>query len=381
MIEVGRSLVATLDIDTLLQQLVDVARELTGARYVALGVLNDRRDALAQFFTTGIDAETYEAIGTLPSGRGVLGHLIDHPQPLRLARVADHPASFGFPEHHPPMQTFLGVPVIIRGETFGNLYLTDKANKHGGVTEFDDADEAAVVTLAAWAAIAIENARSVQEGRLRATIEAAERERTHWARELHDETLQALGGLRVMLSSALRRGDEELLEQTARDAVDQLSTDIANLRGMISELRPAALDELGLQAALEGLAARVSASSDLTIETDLHIRYPNMPRLPLDISTAMYRLVQEALNNVVKHARASHVWLSAVRGGGRLDISIRDDGVGFDPENSSRGFGVIGMRERAELIDGVFDVLSAPGSGTTIRAVVPVDGGPDGPLT
>ncbi|MBI5311177.1 MAG: hypothetical protein HZB14_09190, partial [Actinobacteria bacterium] len=113
------------------------------------------------------------------------------------------------------------------------------------------------------------------------------------------------------------------------------------------------------------------------IETDLHIRYPNMPRLPIEVSTAMYRLVQEALNNVVKHSRASHVWISAVRGGGRLDISVRDDGVGFDPETSSDGFGLIGMRERTELVDGVFDVLSAPGSGTTVRATVPVDGGPD----
>lgn len=343
-------------------------------------MLNARRDALSQFFTTGIDKETYDAIGTLPSGRGVLGHLIDHPQPLRLARVADHPASYGFPPHHPKMQTFLGVPVIIRGEAFGNLYLTDKSNNHGGVIEFNDADEATVVTLAAWAAIAVENARSVQEGTLRAAIEAAERERTHWARELHDETLQALGGLRVMLSTALRRGDKELLEQAARDSVEQLSDDIANLRGMISELRPAALDELGLQAALEGLAARVAAATDLTIETDLHIRYPNMPRLPLDVSTAMYRLVQEALNNVVKHSGASHVWLHALRSGGRLDITVRDDGVGFDPETSTDGFGLVGMRERAELIDGIFDVLSAPGSGTTVRAVVPVDGGPDGPL-
>lgn len=368
---------ANLELDSLLQQLVDVARELTGARYVALGVLNDRRDALAQFFTTGIDSETYDAIGTLPSGRGVLGYMIDNPRPLRLARVSDHPASFGFPEHHPPMQTFLGVPVTIRGEAFGNLYLTDKANEHGGVTEFTDADEAAVVTLATWAAIAVENARSVQEDRLRATIEAAERERTHWARELHDETLQGLGGLRVMLSSALRRGDDDLLEQSARDAVEQLTVDIANLRGMISELRPAALDELGLEAALEGLAARVAAAGDLVIETDLHIRFPNMPRLPIEVSTAMYRLVQEALNNVIKHARASHVWISAVRGGGRLDISVRDDGVGFDPETSSNGFGLIGMRERTELVGGVYDVLSAPGSGTTVRATVPVDGGPD----
>ncbi|MDO9174108.1 MAG: GAF domain-containing protein, partial [Actinomycetota bacterium] len=324
--EVGRGLVANLDVDSLLKQLVEVARELTGARYVALGVLNDRRDALSHFSTTGIDPATYDAIGTLPSGRGVLGFMIDNPQPLRLARVSDHHSSFGFPEHHPPMQTFLGVPVMIRGEAFGNLYLTDKSNEHGGVTEFTDADEAAVVTLATWASIAVENARSVREDRLRATIQAAERERTHWARELHDETLQGLAGLRVMLSSALRRGGEELLEKSARDAVEQLTIDIANLRGMISELRPAALDELGLEAALEGLAGRVAASGDFVIETDLHIRYPNMPRLPIDVSTAMYRLVQESLNNVVKHARASHVWISAVRGGGRLDISVRDDG-------------------------------------------------------
>ncbi len=201
LIEVGRSVVAERDLATVLERVVEVARELTGARYAALGVVNDDRTGLEQFITRGIDERTRSKIGELPHGRGVLGLLIDNPRPLRLDDVSRHPRSYGFPPAHPPMRTFLGVPIVIRGRAFGNLYLTEK---QGGA--FDEADEQATIILAEWAAIAIDNAKSVAEDRLKGSIEASERERGRWARELHDETLQALGALRVLLSAALRRG-------------------------------------------------------------------------------------------------------------------------------------------------------------------------------
>src|SRR5215216_828500 len=154
LIEVGRSLLSELDLDVVLDRVLETARELTGARYAALGILDERRRELAQFLTRGVDEATHRAIGDLPRGRGILGLLIEEPRPLRLADLGEHPRSYGFPPGHPPMRGFLGVPILIRGEAWGNLYLTEKA---GG--DFDQDDEDAVVVLADWAAIAIENAR------------------------------------------------------------------------------------------------------------------------------------------------------------------------------------------------------------------------------
>ncbi len=161
LLEVGRGLVAERDPDTVLLRVLNEARELTGARYAALGILDEERAELARFLTVGIDDELRRRIGPLPRGHGILGELIREPRPLRLARIGDHPRSYGFPAEHPPMETFLGVPVMIRGEVYGNLYLTEK----DGGAEFDEADEHALVVLAEWAAVAIDNARAHDSSR------------------------------------------------------------------------------------------------------------------------------------------------------------------------------------------------------------------------
>ena len=183
----GRSLVARLDLDAILDELLETARELTGARYAALGVLDAQRRGLERFLTSGVDEATHRAIGDLPRGRGILGVLIEAPAPLRLHRVGDDPRSYGFPAGHPPMSTFLGVPILIRGEAWGNLYLTEKAG--GG--DFTDADEQAIVTLAGWAAIAVDNAHSAAQERLRQSLRSAEAERMLW-RSRSSATLRAL---------------------------------------------------------------------------------------------------------------------------------------------------------------------------------------------
>ena len=154
LLQVGSEVVSELDHEAVLQRVLEAARDLTGARYAALGVLDGERRGLERFLTSGIDQPTQRAIGDLPHGRGILGVLITDPKPLRLSDVGAHPASYGFPIDHPPMQSFLGVPVLVRGEAWGNLYLTEKADG-----EFDEADEAAIVMLARWAATAIHNAR------------------------------------------------------------------------------------------------------------------------------------------------------------------------------------------------------------------------------
>ncbi len=183
----GRAVVSELDLDAVLEQVLATARRLTGARYAALGVLNDQRTGLGDFITSGVDRETHRAIGDLPHGRGVLGLLVTDPHPLRLADVTAHPQSYGFPPAHPPMSTFLGVPVVIRGEAWGNLYLTEK----DGGAEFDDADEESAITLAGWAAIAIENARLYrEEARRRRDLEQAARRY-----EAMTEIARAVGGV------------------------------------------------------------------------------------------------------------------------------------------------------------------------------------------
>ena len=196
----GRALVAELDLERLLHRVLEVAQELTGARYAALGVLDDRRERLERFLTIGIDEATHNAIGELPRGHGILGVLISDPRPLRLSDVGEHPQSYGFPLEHPPMHSFLGVPILVRGQAFGNLYLTEKA---GG--EFDEADEEAVVVLAEWAAIAIENARLYRDVRGRRD----ELERAVTTLETTTAIARAVGGetdLQRILELIAKRG-------------------------------------------------------------------------------------------------------------------------------------------------------------------------------
>jgi len=368
LIQIGADLVANFDLESLLTTIVEDAREMTGAAYGALGILNPAGDGLERFIHSGIDEAAAKRIGSLPQGRGVLGVLIDDPRPIRLHDVSEHEKSFGFPEGHPPMHSFLGVPVTAGGEAYGNLYLTDKP---GG--DFTKADLRAVETLAVWAGIAIANARSVREDRLRAAIAASESERHRWALELHDETLQGLGALRFMLSAAERSGDPEVMHDAIEQSLEQLSLEITGLRALITELRPAALDTLGLEAALENLASRAAGTGDFNLEIDFEFAPGSHRDYAGEQEVTAYRLVQEGLSNATKHAGAKNVMLHVERTPREIEIEIRDDGVGFDPATSNGGFGLVGMRERVALIRGRLDVKSSPGGGTTIHATLPAD--------
>jgi two-component system, NarL family, sensor histidine kinase DevS len=220
------------------------------------------------------------------------------------------------------------------------------------------------------AATAVATATTVEADRLRRSLAAAEAERGRWARELHDETLQALGGLKVLLSSAARLDDADAMRQQMREAVDQLTGDIHALRSMIAELRPPALDELGLAPALTSLAQRTSTTTGLKVRTDIDL--PETTRLTAEVETTVYRIVQEALTNVAKHAKAVSVELSVRRAEDDVVIAISDDGVGFDPTGDlDGGFGLAGMRERVELAGGELSVLPGSGGGTAIRARLP----------
>ena len=555
LIDVGRTLVAELNHENVLARILEGAREITGARYAALGVLSEDREHLARFLTSGIDKRARHRIGNLPTGRGVLGVLITDPRPLRLTEVGAHLQSYGFPPGHPPMHSFLGMPIVIRGQAWGNLYLTEKE----GGEPFTAADQDAATVLAQWASTALENSRlyedsedrraeaeravralqaaqdiadaigsvadleqvlklvvergrtlvharsivillrdgdelvvaagagrvidgegrrvpitgssfgevleggrskriaqagagaglpslelgvpdadsallvpmhyrrsaigvlaafdrarpgeqfsladeqllrtfaasaanavavkrSVDTERLRAMIAAADAERRRWARDLHDQTLQALGGLRVLLASALRRDDPELNEQAIRQAIEDIEIETDNLRGIITDLRPSILDDLGLRPALDALIER-RRESGLQIDADIDLgdAYPGggiRPQrlvrdesalLAPELETTIYRLVQESLTNVAKHARASGCQVRLQLDEEFVSIEISDDGVGFDPTSRGSGFGVPGMEERVYIAGGTLQIASGE-HGTVVQARIPVRG-------
>jgi signal transduction histidine kinase len=270
----------------------------------------------------------------------------------------------GVPDAH----TALLVPLEFRGRALGVLVAFDRI---GAEMEFGAEQEKLLQSFAASAATAVATAQTVEQERLRESMASAEQERRRWARELHDETLQGLAGFQVLLSSALRRSDATSLEEAVRLAVEQLGTEIEKLRMLITELRPAALDELGLQPAIESLASRVAAVEGLEVETDVSLGADD-ERLSPELETAVYRLVQEALTNVVKHAEAKRVSVLVTRKSGSVTAVVEDDGRGFEEAASAVDLGLVGMRERVALLGGRLVVETSRGAGTTIAAEVPL---------
>jgi len=545
LLDVAQRVLAELDVEVVLNRVLTAARDLTGARYAALGILDPARAGLERFVTVGLDPGAEQAIVAPPKGHGVLGELIRDPRPLRLADVGAHPRSYGFPVGHPPMRTFLGVPVSIAGQPFGNLYLTEKA---GGAL-FTAADEEAVVVLSEFAGLAIDHAhrysrsearrgelqRTVDAldatvqvsralvgqtdlekvlelvakraralisaralvielreredlivgaaagevpdglvgqrlklkhtvasaamltfttqrledepnrtrfaeyglGRLgirpqgglvvpltlrgqaygvlvaldrreggpdftrhdqrllewfatsaatglvtalvvsaereRARLAAAEQERGRWARELHEGTLQRLAGLRLELAGARGAGKLEVLDKAVATALDELRSEITILRSLSFELRPSVLDELGIESAIVALADLADQSG---IEVDLSVdlayeRGRQTVRHTADFETAIYRIVQEALSNVQDHAGAAHAKVTVSETEHSVEVIVEDDGVGFEPADVVEGFGLAGLRDRVDLLDGALRIDSAPGHGTTIQVALP----------
>ena len=257
-------------------------------------------------------------------------------------------------------------PLEFRGRRLGVIVALDRIEE-GPV--FYPEDERLLTAAAASAATAVATVQSVTEERLRQSLQAAERERARWARELHDSVLQGLGSRRVMLSSALKSGEEGRLGTAVEEALVGIVRDIDELRALIRELRPATLDHLGLAATLGDLGERVAHDTGLEIQTEFEI---DPARLDDELETAVYRLVQEALNNVAKHAGAARVQLQVRDTGESIVLLVADDGQGFDPSEDSGGFGLSGMRERVELAGGELQIASTVGGGTRVMASVPL---------
>jgi signal transduction histidine kinase len=533
LVDAGIGLTSELSLDTLLQRLVETAAELTGARYAALGVIDKPGHALERFLTTGVDAETHAAIGDLPRGRGILGVLIREASTLRLHDLADDPRSVGFPPNHPPMKTFLGVPIVLRGVAYGNLYLTEKE----GGEDFTEEDEELTQLLAAQAAVAIENARlyesstrwlhqleslneignalaseielepllglvarrlrelvgarlvliaiprgealavaaaegegsygvvgmqlefagskagrvlerrrservdsvledpeidqqtarrlgvhsalfvpliargraiglmiahdrsgvspsftdddlrlaetfadraaiavdlSERVGRdaLRRVVEAQELERQRLARELHDETGQALTSILLGLKPLERSASSDEDRAAVASLRELVVSTLQDVRRLAVELRPSALDDFGLGTAVERLAETFRAQTGMRVDLETQL---GDGRLPSEVETALYRIVQEALANVVKHAGAARVSILLTRRDTSVAAVIEDDGAGFDPATVGKDvLGLVGMRERVGLVGGDLRIESSEGAGTTIVAEVPL---------
>jgi two-component system, NarL family, sensor histidine kinase DevS len=264
-------------------------------------------------------------------------------------------------------ETGMLIPLVYRGTPLGVLAAFDSM---AGDAEFDRDQESLLVTFAASAATAVATAKTVERERLRDSLKAGESERRRWARELHDDTLQGLAGLQVLLSSAGPTAERRTVDEAVGVAVGQIQEQIDGLRMLITELRPAALDQLGLQPALESLLERLGTVEGLAVAGELEL---GPRRLDPEIETTIYRFVQEALTNVAKHARAEHVRVRLFAGADTIEVEIADDGHGFDPEERADGFGLVGMHERAGLVAGEMRVESSE-AGTTVRGSFPVAG-------
>ena len=261
-------------------------------------------------------------------------------------------------------------PMSFRGEVSGVIAAYDHL---GAERTFSADDEELLKTFAASAATAVATARGAASERVRQSLHAAEAERKRWARELHDETLQGLASLAVTLRTARRVGDAEALGEAVDGAVEQIQSEIHGLRALITQLRPAALDDLGVKAALEGLVDRLEAdvpAVDLSVDLDFESGRASQRHEP-ELEATIYRLVQEGLNNALKHAEATSIRIEVVEDEGAITIVVADDGRGFATGDRTLGFGLLGMRERVELARGSIDVASEPGEGTVLRVTLP----------
>lgn len=357
-------LIKDVSLDHLLEQIAAIACEQADARYAALGVLDDN-GKLVKFITVGMTDDEIKRMAHPPVGKGLIGELMDTEYPLRLPVIQDHPRSAGFPPHHPPMISFLGVPIRTANQQLGQIYLTNKLDG----PEFTADDEKIIQMLAAYAAAAIQNARLHENTHRLAVLE--ERERI--GMDLHDGIIQSIYGVGLALEGALLSINEDPADASNRiqHSIDSLNQAIRDLRSYILDLRPRQMGNDGLMSGLKRLATEFRANS--LSEVVLTGPEDDLTDLPPSQSLALFHICQEALANAAKHAKPKKVEISLWFTDDRALMEIRDDGKGFDMESKTRniGHGLANMQTRAEAAGGEVDVASASGEGTTILAWVP----------
>ncbi|HEX5015277.1 MAG TPA: GAF domain-containing sensor histidine kinase [Candidatus Limnocylindrales bacterium] len=355
-------------VEEVLQVIVDQVRPLVGAEYAALGILG-RGDYIERFITSGIDAETRARIGGPPHGRGFLGLIISENRSIRIRDIATDPRRYGFPEHHPVMHSFLGVPVTVKGRSIGNLYLTNKA----GADEFSEDDQHLVETFALHAGIAIENARLHEEIQRLAIVD--ERERI--GKDLHDGIIQSLYAVGLSLEDVpeLAHEDPDEAERRVERAIDSLHLTIRDIRNFIFGLRPELLSATSLVAGLAAIAEEFRHNSMIDLELDVSDA-ATAAEPDAEATAHLLGLVNEALSNVARHSGATRVVVAVTAtADGSLEVGIRDNGRGFDPATVTGGFGHHGlanMRSRIATIGATMGIAS-DSSGTSIEVHLPAN--------
>ena len=366
-----RGISGELDVDRVLQLIVDRVRDLVDAQYAAIGIV-DRDGAIERFITSGISNEQRARIGNLPRGHGLLGLIIRENRAIRVPEIAAHPESYGFPAHHPPMTSFLGMPITYRGIAVGRLYLTNKQ----GVDEFSAADQALVEVFALHAGIAIENARLHDQVRRLAIVD--ERERI--SRDLHDSVIQAIYAQTLALDDVpeIAASDPSEASRRVDEAIDALHAVIRDIRNFIFGLRPVLLESGDLGQGLEHLATELRRSGGVAVAISVQDDHGHLGRLPIETVAELLAIVREALSNVARHAGATNCRVLLASEPDRLRLEVHDDGRGFDPSRRREGghHGLANMRSRGESLGATFEVDSAPDRGTRIIVVLRVQPGP-----
>jgi signal transduction histidine kinase len=368
LIQAGLTLAAELDLEAVLQRIADLAVDITGARYGAIGVLGED-GRIARFITSGISDEDRRAIGDYPTGHGILGAMIAEAGTLRVDDIAADPRSIGVPPNHPPMHSFLGAPVRALGRVYGNIYLTEK---RGGAA-FDEDDERALEVLATQAGVAVENARLYDEmtraqQELRRLEVLEERERI--AKELHDGVIQALFAVGMSLQGAAAMAGDPDLQVRVENAVEDLDRTIRDLRNYIFGLRPGILADRQLDQALHELCVEFEDKSGVVTVADIDRQ---VAAELASVAADVVQLVREALSNIGRHAAAATCRVTLRRAtAGLAFLEIDDDGIGFDVDQAHAGMGLGNLRDRVESMGGEFRLVSTPGEGTTVTALLPL---------
>ena len=362
--EATRGIAGVLPVDEVLQVIVDRVRDLVAARYAALGIV-DEGGRIERFITSGITHEERARIGPLPQGQGLLGLIIRENRSYRIAEIADHPDSSGFPANHPPMHSFLGVPVAVKGNPVGNLYLTDKR----GPPEFSEQDQRLVEMFALHAGIAIENARLHEQVQRLAVVE----ERDRIGKDLHDGIIQSIYAVGLALEDVPDLMNEDREEAIARidRSIDALNVTIRDIRNFIFGLRPELLERAGLMTGLTTLVEEFRLNT--MIDVDLAVS-EEIAELPPNARAQLLHVAREALSNAARHSTATRVTVRLGRDRNALALEIHDNGRGFDPATAA-GAGHLGldnMTARAASVGGSLSVDSAPGKGARIIIRFPV---------
>ena len=351
-----------LSLPVVLRRIVESATVMVDAKYGALGVIGTD-GTLSEFVNTGLDAAAVARIGSLPDGHGILGRLIVDPKPLRLRDLSMHPDSFGFPPHHPPMHSFLGVPIRVRDEVFGNLYLCEKQSAE----EFTPEDETLAITLASAAGVAIENARLHE--RLQAAVLLEDRERI--ARDLHDKVIQQLFATGMSLQAAERTVDDDAVARRLNQAVDDLDTTIREIRNTIFALHA---PTVGLHSDLAAVIAELN--DRLGIVATLHVEGPIDQAIPPPIARQLIPVVREAVTNAHRHGHALTVEVM-VRADADCTVRVVDDGRTLDEPAADPaaggGDGLVNLTQRAEELGGILTLDSRPDGGMIFEWRVPLD--------